>query len=347
MTDWTLKELRHTLRDLSLEGFQLWHNRGKLYAAPYSKLSPARQEYLKEHKDLIVETLRREGFPPRTEDALVAPLQVEDGSYAGGMPRKPWQYEVAVMIPNLGGTDLLKAAVSCWRNQTVSPYFLIVDTGSPLDPLIDLDEMRGFDAEIHFIRAHGWRHSSQPVSAAIDLAFALCQTDHMLLTHADVFPKTDGVLEHLLSIAQGGHPVVGYQMSKRHGSLEWLQNVSHTCTMLHMPTMRRERLTWNLLAALEADGELEERYLGWPDTETQFGRSMKAAGVTPYYLGGESNASVYETDLIVHWRSAPSVRHYLPEQRDLRHPGLDPWLAETMARGRAAPLPVFAESESA
>lgn len=343
MADWTLREMRDLFRRLRDRRVQLWQNRGRLFASPWKEVTEAERQYLRENKAGVIDMLRREGHDSPRYAQLVAPLPMEEGSYAGWMPRKPWDYEVAVMIPTLGCYDLVKTAVACWRNQTVSPYFIIVDTGSSSDYEHDLEELRGFDVEIHSIAAHGYRHSSQPVSVAIDLAFALCQTNHMLLTHADVFPKTDRVLEHLLSIAGGGHPVVGYQMSQRIGSEEWRQNVSHTCTMLSMPTMRRQRLTWNLLTALEADNEVEQRYLGWPDTETQFGRSMKEAGITPHFLGTESNASVYETDLIVHWRSAPSVRHYLPQQRDLRHPGLEPWLAETMAMGRAAPLPQLEE----
>ena len=103
--------------------------------------------------------------------------------------------------------------------------------------------------------------------------------------------------------------------------------------------MRSIRASWNLLSVLEADNELEERYLGWPDTETAFGRSLRAAGVVPEFLGAESNARVYETDFIVHWRSAASLRLYQPEEERKRHPGLEAWLARTRDLGIAAPLP--------
>jgi hypothetical protein len=344
MPDWTLRDLRDLLRRLERRGVQLAHNRGKVIAAPFSRLSEAEVAFLREHKAHVIELLRREGFHPHDADQLVAPTDPKEGSYAGRMLRRPWNYEVTVMIPTLNCVALTAAAVPCWRNQTVAAYMMLVDTGSYSAALADLGEFRSYDVEIHHIAAHGWRHSSQPVSAALDLAFALCQTNHLLLTHADVFPRHDRVLETLIELCTRDRPVVGYQMSPRLGSEEWRQNVSHTCTMLHMPTIRAKRLTWNLLTALEADDELETRYLGWPDTETQFGRSMQQAGIVPTFLGGESNASVYETELIVHWRSAVSVQHYRPDQRDLRHPGLDSWLSETMARGCAAPLPVFEES---
>lgn len=341
MADWTLRELRDLLRQLRDRGVQLWHNRGRLMCAPMKEVKDHELRFLQEHRSLVLETLRRKGFESPPTEKIVAPFPMGEGSYHGWMPRKPWDYELAVMIPVLDSADLVKAAVRCWRNQTVSPYLILIDTGSNADTGCDLDNLRSYDLEIHTIAAHGWRHSSAPVSAALDLAFAVCQTERLLLTHCDVFPKHDKVLEELVGLSDASKPVVGYQMSRRFGSDEWLQCVSHACTMLHMPTVRRSRLTWNLLTALESDDELNDRFLGWPDTETQFGRALKEEGIAPHFLGREPNLSVYEDERIVHWRSAPSVRHYLPKQRDLRHLGLEPWLALTTALGRAAPLPEF------
>lgn len=328
------------LDQLAGQGVQLWHNRGRLYYGPRDRVSAADAALLTAAKDELVERLRREPMPLTWSGELVAPLPIAEGSYAGRMVRRPWDYEVAVVLPTFGAIDLVETAIACWRNQTVSPYLIVVHTGAPTtDPERDPERFRSFDCEVHYLGAHGWRHSSSPVAAALDLAFAVCQTPAALLTHVDVFPRSDTVLENLLDRTAGTQGVVGYQMSLRHGSAEWAECVSHTLTMVDMKVMRRHRLTWNLLAALEADDEVEERYLGWPDTETWFGRGLKSAGIVPTFLAGESNAPVYATDLIVHWRSAPSMRHYRPDESLRRHPGLAAWLAATRQLGHAAPLP--------
>jgi hypothetical protein len=329
----------HLVKRLRSWGVQLWHNRGRLYAGPLAKLGPDERALLAHHKDELIGYLKRFPMQPHYMAELVAPRPKDEGGWEGSMSRKPWHYEAAVILPHLGTRDLLDAAVCCWRHQTVSPYLIVVDTGTDGEQLADMQELRSYDLELHEIAAHGWRHSSAPVAAALDLAFAVCQQDRAILTHTDVFPRHDRVIEELLDRVTPSCPVVGYQMSKRQGSNEWLSCVSHTLTAVDMRVMRRERVSWNLLAVLEADNELEERYLGWPDTETQFGRSLRAAGIVPEFLGGESNAHVYQTDLIVHWRSATSVRHYLPHQVDERHPGLAAWLEATRDLGRAAPLP--------
>jgi hypothetical protein len=335
------------LDHLAAKGVQLWHNRGRLYYGPRDRLSEGDCVMLAAAKDDLVERLRREPMPLTSSGDLVAPLPIAEGSYAGRMVRRPWDYEVAVVLPTFGPINLLETAVACWRNQTVSPYLVVVHTGAPTtDPDRDPERYRSFDCEVHYLGAHGWRHSSSPVAAALDLAFAVLQTPAALLTHVDVFPKHEKVLENLLDRLAGTHGVVGYQMSMRHGSTEWADCVSHTLTMVDMRVMRHHRLTWNLLAALEADDEVEERYLGWPDTETWFGRGLPAAGIVPTFLAGESNAPLYETDLIVHWRSAPSLRHYRPDEEHRRHPGLGAWLQATRQLGHAAPLPASVDHPS-
>jgi hypothetical protein len=331
--------LRSVITRLNNRGVQLWHNRGRLYAGPLALLDAADQALLAAARDDLIALLKSEPQCALCPESLIAPCPPSAGSYAGRTIRKPWDYEVAVVLPHFRTPDLLEAAIACWRHQTVSPYLLVIDTGTKYEGAAAVEALRGYDLEVHSIRGHAWRHSSSPVAAALDLAFALCQQRYALLTHVDVFPRRQTLLEELISRMTLSCPVLGYQMSKRVGSAEWQQCVSHTLTLVDLQAMRRHRLTWNLLAALEADDEVEQRYLGWPDTETWFGRGLRAAGIVPEFLGPESNASVYATDLIVHWRSAPSVRHYLPDQVGVRHPGLFAWLRETRQLGVAAPLP--------
>jgi hypothetical protein len=332
--------LRRLLVELSRRGVQLWANRGRLYYGPLDQVDAADRALLVAAKADIIALLQTEQYPVFGAPwNLIAPVPVPAGGYAGKMVRKPWDYEVAIVLPTFGRLDLVETAVVCWRRQTVSPYLIVVQTGPAIGRESDIEELRDVDCEVHTIAAHGWRHSSAPVSAALDLGFAVCQTNAALLTHVDVFPRHDHVIEDLLPRLTPSCPVIGYQVSRRTGSDEWTRCVSHTLTLCDMRVMRRVRACWNLLAVLEEDGEVEDRYMHWPDTETQFGRSLHAAGIVPEFLGSEPNAPVYANEFIVHWRSAPSVRHYLPGQAHLRHPGLSAWLEQTVALGVAAPIP--------
>lgn len=341
----TIPELVDHLNGL---GVQLWHNRGKLYVGPLERVGPDERAYLAHYKERVIDYLKQEPQVMVRGVDLVAPG--EPGGkigWEGRMSRKPWHYEVSVVLPSLGAIDLLHTALTCWRRQTVSPYVIVVDSGSCLQDRLQAEALRSLDCEVHSVAAHGWRHSSAPVSAALDLAFAVCQTDYALLTHTDVFPRSHHLLAELLQQLGPSCPVVAYAMSRRHGSAEWAQCPAHTLTLVDMRVMRSIRASWNLLAVLEADNELEERYLGWPDTETQFGRSLRAAGIVPHWLGRDLNAAVYVTPHYVHWRSATTVRQYLPEEQEQRHPGLAYWLRQTRELGVAAPLPASAEEQAA
>lgn len=341
------EELGLFLQLLTDAGVQFWHNRGRLFYGPKGSLNDSEARTLAEHAGDVVQLLRRRPPAKLLPADLVAPCRPFRGGYAGCMVRRPWAYELAVVLPTFGPLDLLRASIACWRNQTVSPYLIVVQSGGSPAESAELEQLRDVDCEIHYLATHGWRHSSAPVAAALDLAFAVIQCNAALLTHVDVFPRHDRVIEELLPRLSASCPVVGYQMSKRIGSDEWARCVSHTLTLVDMVAMRRTRQTWSMLACLEQDDEVEKRFLGWPDTETWFGRGLRAAGIVPEFLGGESNASVYATDLIVHWRSAPSVRHYRPDQRELRHAGLSDWLARTEQLGRAAELPELVTAQAA
>jgi len=223
----------------------------------------------------------------------IAPLV---GGFVGALARKPHQYRVTVVLPHLDTVPQLTLALALWRCQSVRPYFLVIDTGSPWPVVEQLErEVRAPDCEVHYVRAHGYQHSSAPVTTALDLAHTLCRTPHLFHTHADVFPHRRDFLEWLLAQATPTTPVVGWQMSPRtdpRGSEtrhEWDQCVSHTATMLHMPTCHRARLTWAMEAYYASRPHERGPTLGWPDTESPFLLGMRAAGIAPTLLGTEPN----------------------------------------------------------
>lgn len=235
----------------------------------------------------------------KTTPPPVAPLQ--PAGWQGKVSPKPHEYALTVAIPHLDTPDQLRLCLDLWRCQTMRPYLVVVDTGSPWKVVEQLDrEVRAPDCEVHFVRAHAYRHSSAPVSAALDLAQTLCRTDVLFHTHSDVFPLRRDFLAFMLSRCSAASPVVGWQMSPRDGfpgaatRHEWEECVSHTATALHMPTVRAKGLWWAFERYYDQRPEERGPNHGWPDTESPFLLAMRAAGVAPVLLGPEGNFEAHD-----------------------------------------------------
>jgi len=205
-----------------------------------------------------------------------------------GEGRRPWEYQVTVAIPHLNTLEQLTLAVEMWRNQTIRPFIQIVDTGSPISMMPALEMLRARDCEIHYVRAHAYTHASSPVTVALDLSQSLCRTQYLLHTHADVFPIQRNSVAWLMKQCDTETPVVGWQMSPRDTTTEWAECVSHTATMLHMPTTLQNGLWWTM-ERYYADYPERKSTAGWPDTESPFLLAMRAAGIKPKLLGPELN----------------------------------------------------------
>lgn len=258
-------------------------------------------------------------YSPHTY-TLVAPLGTRGAPacFRGRVKPYPWDYRVSVCIPHLDTISALRACIATLRWQTVHPYILVIDTGSPPAVCEELERMRYADVEIHYLRGHGYVHSSEPVAVALDVAAALCRTTFLYHTHSDVFAMRMDWIEWLLSVCSAERPVVGYQMSDRVGTNMWIGTASHTATMLHMPTIRAVGASYSLQAWYDTHGYPEVRTTGWPDTEAQMRDCLDRAGIRPYLLDREGvPGAVAErnfcrtTDANVdHVRSYPSRRAY-------------------------------------
>lgn len=251
----------------------------------------------------------------RGSHSLVAPLGTRDcmPPWAGRAARKPWDYPVTAVIPHLNTLEPLRACVELLRLQTERPYLLIIDTGSPDSVRAALEALRADDLEVHFLRGHAYPHSSEPVAVAQDLAFALCRSEYLFCTHADCFLRRRDYLEWLGSQCDAACPAVGYQMSPRDWLTDqWQGMVSHTATLLHMPTMRRLGVTWSMerARAMIPPREVGE---GWPDTETGMNLVLREAGVRPRLIGNETNFERHVDENVDHVRSFPGSQLYAPE----------------------------------
>jgi hypothetical protein len=248
----------------------------------------------------------------RSGHALIAPLgTVGCGAHNwhGCCPRKPWEYTVSVALPTIGMPELASAAVALLRLQYERPYILIVDTGSDDATCQELEKLRSDDCEIHYIRSHGYIHSSAPVGAAMDLAFALCQTRFLFCTHTDCFLTRHDSLSWLMNQCSETCPAVGYGQSPRN-TPGWETAVGHVFTMLHMPTMRKYGVQWAWHRYYESAGLPAGTTIGYPDTEQPFNLCLQQAGIIPRLIGRETNHERQLTEYFDHARTLPGARIY-------------------------------------
>lgn len=226
---------------------------------------------------------------------------------------RPWERSITATFAHLETPELVPVVADLLRLQTVEPHVIVVDTGSSAATIELLEEQRRPELEISYVRSHSYRHPSGPVSAACDLAMSLCLSEYLFMTHADAFLMRRDVLAELMALCDAEHPVVGYRMSDRSmlKTEDWRWMVSHTCTLLHMPTVRRAGAWWAIEAAHDAYGQPRSPVSGgWPDTETGFNLALRAAGIEPIFIGDETNYERHTDGRIDHARSYPGSALY-------------------------------------
>lgn len=244
--------------------------------------------------------------------------------WEGVSAHKPWDYRVTATVPALDTPEPLAVCLDVLRAQTERPYLLVIDTGSQ-QHAGEIESLRAEDCEVHLLRSHGWRHPSQPVAVACDLALTLCQTEFLFYTHADCFLRSPTLLADWLELARE-HTVVGYQISPRPYE-GWEAEVGHTALMIHVPTIRRLGINWCMHSYANAKGgELTNECFGRndPDTESNFNRGLREAGVVPLMLGGEANHERNVNEHFDHVRSWASAQLYSPAhaakmEREMQH----------------------------
>lgn len=270
--------------------------------------------------------------------ARIAPIRgaFHGHPWEGALPVKPWDYRVCAAIPVIDPGEELTAVVELLRLQTVRPYIVIVDTGSTADNLDRLLALRDDDVEVHQIAAYGWRHPSEPVAVAMDLATAICRSPFLFCTHSDVFLRRREVLADLVELADR-HGVAGYQISPRpHADWEWM--VGHTCTMFAIDRLDEIRASWNIrrmvrnhghrigLTAGDDYGPSEARP-NWPDTELGINYDLAICDRLPHLIGSEENYIRNRNRDFDHCRSLPSSRLY--DARYQRR--AESWLADALS----------------
>jgi hypothetical protein len=260
---------------------------------------------------------------------MVAPLGTSDVDhcYEGRAQKKPWDYPLTAVIPHLDAIEPLRACLDILRLQTLRPYLLVIDTGSAPEVLASLEMLRAEDCEIHYVAGHGYRHSSEPVAVALDLAHSLCRTKLLFHTHLDCFLRRRDFLESLARTCNADTAAIGYRMSPRDWiTSDWQWMVGHVALMLYMPTMHRIGATWSIQRLHYAYGYEWKIGQGWPDTETGFNHVLRDAGIQPVFIGEERNFARQVDDNLDHARSFTGSQIYAAEL----HQRSKQWMEDAM-----------------
>lgn len=269
--------------------------------------------------------------PAAIKEVLIAP------AFAGWdgkkLPKKPWDYRVTAAIPHLETIEPLRIAIDVLRCQTARPYIMVVDTGSSAATRAELEALRAEDVEIHFVAGHAYRHASEPVAVALDVAQALCRSEFIFHTHADCFLRRFDFLESMIARCGPDNPVLGYRMSPRDWATDqWKWMVGHTATVLHMPTINRIGATWSMQRMHTQYGyPWKSGCGGWPDTETGFNCILRDAGVVPTFIGDDRNGERQTDENIDHVRSYAGSKIYSEKY----HAKAVPWMEAAVAEARA------------
>jgi hypothetical protein len=194
---------------------------------------------------------------------------------------------VTVIIPHLNTLECVDTLIALYQLQTLVPYIVLIDTGSPLAVCRELEARRKENVEIHYLRANSWCHASEPVTAALDLALSMCATEYMLYTHTDAFPRRRDLVEFLARECSEKVPIVGYELSPRPDP-EWRGCFGHTCTMMHTKSIFKINGIWSMRKTFVETPNIP-LVAGWPDTETAMNRIVKAAKLPVKFLGQDGN----------------------------------------------------------
>lgn len=273
-----------------------------------------------------------------TTDDSWSPYRGFPNAHLGRVEKKPWDYACEAWIPIMDTLDTLPYVIELLRLQDSRPFIVLVDTGSKKESFDKLEELYGDadDIELHRFRFKGVKHSSDYPAFAMDLAMSVCRTEHLFCTHSDVFLKKKDLLTRLIDLCDKFRPAVGYQMSPRDHE-DWRKMVSHTCTMLHIPTMDKISASWSLRKLCNRKG-LEfipnhpEMGNNWPDTEILLNYMLWENGLEAKLIGEEKNHVRTNDDNIDHCRSLTAARLYFAEGAKTRQSWVDDAIEQAKER---------------
>jgi hypothetical protein len=212
--------------------------------------------------------------------------------------------KVTVAMSHYNTPELIQLSVALWSNQTIPCDIWIIDTGSDKK----IDEWASKNVRIINIpKKVPTKHISEVIAVACQYAQDNCETEYLMQTHIDVFPKSKYLLEYWMSL-MGKSPVVGYGMSDRSFVDDsilrklWESIVGHSLTMVDVSVMRGEKIEWYMQKSLDKYHINIKDPASW-DTEVTFGLDLMAAEITPYMAGRDKNFRLLSDAWHSHCRS--------------------------------------------
>jgi hypothetical protein len=266
-------------------------------------------------------------------------------NYQGNIFKKPWDYQVTVVIPHIETPSLLERCVNLYKLSVPVPYILIIDTGSSEKTLNEIEKLRCENVELHYIRSHSYQHPSEPVALAMDLATLHCQTKWLFCTHSDCFLRDRYAIEELIEMSEKeNNPCVGYKITPRthwriNGEIceDWKWMVGHTFTLFDRDFLDEYEICWSLRRGSIKKQWTRDAKINNPaispnviDTEVFINNSLlEKANKKPFIIGEEENYIRNLNRHFDHVRSFPSAMLYLNKNDDLRTKQ-DIWLKEAI-----------------
>lgn len=254
--------------------------------------------------------------------------------WEGNCKKKPWDYKVTAVIPVMDTYEMLTLVVELLRLQTERPFIMIIDTGSKPENLQKICGLRDEDVEVHSILMNGVNHPSDFPCFAQDIAHALCRTEYIYCTHADVFLNRREVLADILAQCNKNCPVVGYQITERPHA-DWVGMVGHSCTMYHVGVIDACGVTWSqrrICDYYDVEWSPDGSRPNWPDTEVGFNVLIREAGITAKIIGTEENFKRNQNRDFDHCRTATGSMLYSPEYWKMCQGWLESAQAEASSR---------------
>jgi hypothetical protein len=268
------------------------------------------------HDDLISDGKMRSTVRPRHDRPISARPEpharfaAEHHPWRGSLAKKPWEYRVTAAIPHRNTLEHLKLCLDFVQAQTERPYVMIIDTGSDEATLAEVLALRTDNVEVHQIACLGTEEYADVVCYAMDLAMSACRTEYLWCLHSDCFVTNRGLLAEMLLTADGGkQPVIGYESTLANKHAECKGMVSHTCTLLHMPTMHLLDVTWSR-TRLATQARAAGREVVF-DPEMALNYRLRDRGVKPLILGPEQAGGIERDANRVHLRSGTLTEQVL------------------------------------
>jgi hypothetical protein len=107
---------------------------------------------------------------------------------------------VTIVMPHKDTPDWLRLSAKMWLAQKEEPLLLVVDTGSTRAGWREAVEEVGRHprAEVAYLGPK-WKtpHVWDMISVAHDYGLARCQTEFIMTTHTDVFPRHRGAVSYM------------------------------------------------------------------------------------------------------------------------------------------------------